>query len=100
MSVKYSFLLKDQYTPADCISIVNSSMLGQNKLKFTPTKLKMMGLPFITPGDVISYKVDEYSPDEDGNLVDTEKTITTVVLKRTLSGIVALTDDIEANYEE
>ena len=73
MSVKYSFLLKDQYTPADCISIVNSSMLGQNKLKFTPTKLKMMGLPFITPGDVISYKVDEYSPDEDGNLVDTEK---------------------------
>ena len=100
MSVKYSFLLKDQYTPADCISIVNSSMLGQNKLKFTPTKLKMMGLPFITPGDVISYKVDEYSPDEDGILVDTEKTITTVVLKRTLSGIVALTDDIEANYEE
>ena len=100
LSVKYSFLVKDQYTAADLISIVNSSMLNQNKLKFTPGKLKMIGLPFLTPGDAVSYKVDEYSMDENGNLVETEKTITTVVLKRTLSGIVALTDDIEANYEE
>lgn len=100
MSVRYSFLVKDQYSVSDLISTISSGLYATPKLKFTPTKLKTVGLPFLTPGDAISYKVDEYTRDDDGELVETEKTITTVVLKRTLSGILALTDDIEAVYEE
>jgi len=75
--------------------LVNPSTPPLN-IAFTPTRMNAVGLPFVQPGDWISYDVEEYNPDTDSGIVKNKKT---VILSRVLSGINALTDEIEARYE-
>lgn len=59
-------------------------------LNFVPAKLTFKGLPFLEVGDQVCFDVEE-----NGEI----KTVNTVVMCKTLSGINALTDEIEAEYE-
>lgn len=68
-------------------------------INYTPFTLSLLGLPFLEPGDYICFDVTEWSSDEDDNPVTTTKTINSIILNRTLSGLVALMDSLEAKYE-
>jgi hypothetical protein len=61
-----------------------------NQANYTPTSLEFKGLPFLEVGDRVTFDTED---------AGTTRTINTVILCRTLSGIVALTDTIEAKKE-
>lgn len=87
-------LLKGIYnSDQDFWSVVNTPAIN---IVFTPTSMNAVGLPFVQPGDWITYDVEEYDPDTDTMIVKNKKT---VILSRVLSGINALTDEIESRYE-
>ena len=62
-------------------------------------RLHCLGLPFLEIGDYICFDVTEWSSDENDNPVMETKTIESIVLSRNLSGINALTDELEARNE-
>ena len=68
-------------------------------IEYAPFALSMLGLPFLEIGDYICFDVTEWSSDENDNPVMETKTIESIVLSRNLSGINALTDELEARNE-
>lgn len=70
-----------------------------NEIEYQPTKIKTLGLPFLECGDNVCVDVTDEYEDADGNIVEENKTIQTIVFNRTLSGIHALADEIEAKRE-
>lgn len=96
MHVNYNYLVSKNYSKAALLQQVQSKLVS--RLKFVPTKIKAVGLPFLEVGDLICYAVNEYKINN-GELIEQEHIINTIVLERTLNGIHALTDEIEAKYE-
>lgn len=69
-------------------------------LQYTPYSLSVKGLPFLEAGDFICFDVIEKQwLDEEGNLQQKITTVYSMILARTLSGIQALMDELEAKLE-
>lgn len=80
-------------SPSRFLAYVNSE-LGSASYEYDSTNIKALGLPFVEVGDWITYDVEEYH--ENGVEIKNKKT---PILKRVLSGINMLTDEIESRYE-
>lgn len=93
ISINYSFLVNFSSIQRSFYNNVVSS-LADFSVKYTPTSIKAVGLPFLECGDYYCYDIEETVNGE--NII---RTIKTLVLNRTISGIGALTDDMEAKYE-
>lgn len=96
MHVNYNYLVSKNYSKTVLLQQVQSKLVS--RLNFVPTKVKTVGLPFLQVGDSICYTVKEYKT-ENNELIEQEHIINTIVMERVLSGIQALTDDIDAKYE-
>ena len=55
-----------------------------------------MGLPFLEVGDLITFEVEEWSSDSNGEPVVETKTINSVILQKNMSGLNYLKDEYSA----
>ena len=68
-------------------------------IKFAPFKAKSLGLPFLELGDYVTFDVDKWSSDADGNPVITRQNVQSIIFNKTMSGINALSDEYEAKND-
>ena len=68
-------------------------------LVYRPFKLNSLGLPFLEPGDMVTFGVDKWSSDSDGNPVTVREQIDSVVFEKTMSGVTSLKDEYTAKKE-
>ena len=63
---------------------------------YQPFKIASMGLPFLEVGDLITFEVEEWSSDSNGEPVVETKTINSVILQKNMSGLNYLKDEYSA----
>lgn len=100
MSIPFTYLLNPRNSGASDFRYEQlAENLKNTKLNFTPCTILTQGLPFMEVGDKICFNITEQVKDEGGELVDRTRLVKSIVLKRTISGINALSDNIESKYE-
>lgn len=97
--ITYNFLWKGWNKLNELWSSIDILNQYNGQLKYEPAKIKCLGIPLLQCGDNVCFDVIEEYEDDEGNIISSKKTIQTIVFSRTLSGIHALSDEIEAKRE-
>lgn len=95
VAISYSPLF-ESWTTKQFYKTVNAP---SNYAAYQPFKLACLGLPFLEPGDLITFDIDEWYSDENGESVVQNRTINSVVLEKNMTGLNYLKDEYSAKKE-
>lgn len=86
LDVSQNYLIKNfKLSSTDVTNLLHTMLTSVRSVTYMPAEIELKGLPYIEPGDIVSFE----TADGEG--------IETVVLRRTLKGIQALRDTFESN---